>query len=183
MRARTGSEQEQVAGPGEYTHPLEARGLAYVARAAVCRMQPQHAGLGPQVEMLHKGSLQRALGLPAEGGGHGRTPAAVFRTGGAAPSKTPLFSGQFRGAIAVLRRASNSSSRSAATRTAFLAQARLAISLSRPPESVDRHMSGYLSSGTTRPKRRRSENNTQSAPSRRQARGAPGSAWESCAAA
>jgi hypothetical protein len=57
--------------------------------------------------------------------------------------------------------------------TAFLAHAKFAMSLSRPPESVDRHISGYLLSATTRPKRRRPENNTQSAPSRRQISDAP----------
>src|SRR5262249_43435345 len=58
-------------------------------------------------------------------------------------------------------------------RTAFLAQARFALSLSRPPDSTERHMPAYLLSGTTRPKRRQPENNTRSAPSRRQISDAP----------
>ena len=87
-------------------------------------------------------------------------------TGKAAPSKTPLFSGHFERVIAACWRSSHSSSRSAATRMAFLAQAKLAMSLSPPPDSRDRHMPGYWLSGITRPKRRRPANKIQSAPSR-----------------
>src|SRR5262249_15587489 len=101
------------------------------------------------------------------------TPRSFGAMGGAEPSKTPPFSGLFGGAIAALWRASHSSSRSAAARTAFLVQARFALSLSRPPNSTERHTPAYLLSGTTRPKRRRPENNTQSAPSRRQISAAP----------
>src|SRR5262249_59368546 len=110
---------------------------------------------------------------PGGVGVHGATPSTVFATGEAALSKTPLFSGHFGGAIAALLRASHSSSRSAAARTAFFAHARFAMSLSRPPDSTERHAPAYLLSGTTRPKRRRPENNTQSAPSRRQISDAP----------
>src|SRR5262249_4149115 len=53
--------EQQVAGPGEHTHTLEARGLAYVARAAVCRMQPQHVGLGAQAQVIADGSVYRGL--------------------------------------------------------------------------------------------------------------------------
>src|SRR5262249_61585438 len=105
---------------------------------------------------------------PGGVGVHGATPSTVFATGEAALSKTPLFSGHFGGAIAALWRASHSSSRSAAARTAFLAHARFAMSLSRPPDSVDRHRPGYLLSATTGPKRPRPATQTQSAPSRRQ---------------
>src|SRR5262249_15895648 len=44
------------------------------------------------------------------------------------------------------------------------------MSDSRPPDSVERHMPGYLLSGTTRPKRCPRKNSTQSAPARRQVR-------------
>src|SRR5262249_53301613 len=53
--------EQQVAGPGEHTHTLEARGLAYVARAAVCRMQPQHVGLGAQAQVIADSSVYRGL--------------------------------------------------------------------------------------------------------------------------
>src|SRR5262249_43573243 len=107
---------------------------------------------------------------PGGVGVHGATPSTVFATGEAALSKTPLFSGHFGGAIAALLRASHSSSRSAAARTAFFAHARFAMSLSPPPDSVDRDMPGYLLSATTRPKRRRPASKTQPVPSRRQVR-------------
>src|SRR5262245_49773678 len=55
--------EQQVAGPGEHTHTLEARGLAYVARAAVCRMQPQHVGLGAQAQVIADSSVYRGLGM------------------------------------------------------------------------------------------------------------------------
>jgi hypothetical protein len=58
--------EQQVAGPGEHAHTLEARGLAYVARAAVCRMQPQHIGLGAQAQVIADSSVYRGLRtLPA----------------------------------------------------------------------------------------------------------------------
>ena len=56
--------EQQVAGPGEHAHTLEARGLAYVARAAVCRMQPQHIGLGAQVQVIADSSVYRGLRTP-----------------------------------------------------------------------------------------------------------------------
>src|SRR5215831_11276027 len=58
--------EQQVAGPGEHAHTLEARGLAYVARAAVCGMQPQHIGLGAQAQVIADSSVYRGLRtLPA----------------------------------------------------------------------------------------------------------------------
>jgi hypothetical protein len=58
--------EQQVAGPGEHAHPLEACGLAYVARAAVCRMQPQHIGLGAQAQVIADSSVYCGLRtLPA----------------------------------------------------------------------------------------------------------------------
>src|SRR5262249_40290579 len=177
--------EQQVTCTGEHAHTLEARGLAYVARAAVCRMQPQHIGLGAQAQVVAGSSVYRGLRtLPAVAhdalhglvGALGRprstevTPRSFGTMGGAEPSKTPLFSGHFEGAIAALWQASHSSSRSAAARTAFLAHAKFAMSLSRPPESVDRHMPGYLLSATTRPKLRRPASKTQPVPSRRQVR-------------
>jgi hypothetical protein len=53
--------EQQVAGPGEHAHTLEARGLAYVALAAVCRMQPQHIGLGAQAQVIADSSVYRGL--------------------------------------------------------------------------------------------------------------------------
>jgi hypothetical protein len=64
--------EQQVAGPGEHAHTLEARGLAYVARAAVCRMQPQHIGLGTQAQVIADSSVYRGLRtLPAVTSAHG----------------------------------------------------------------------------------------------------------------
>jgi hypothetical protein len=51
-------------------------------------------------------------------------------------------------------RVDHSSSRSAATSTALLAQAMLAMSLGRPSASVERHMPGYLLSGLAKLRRR-----------------------------
>src|SRR5262245_64407061 len=68
--------EQQVAGPGAHAHTLEARGLAYVARAAVCRMQPQHIGLGAQAQVLADSSVYRGLRTPtAMAGAAHRTPA------------------------------------------------------------------------------------------------------------
>jgi hypothetical protein len=68
--------EQQVAGPGEHAHTLEARGLAYVARAAVCRMQPQHIGLGAQAQVIADSSVYRGLRtLPAvTSAAHGASP-------------------------------------------------------------------------------------------------------------
>src|SRR5262249_30352252 len=53
--------EQQVTCTGEHAHTLEARGLAYVARAAVCRMQPQHIGLGAQAQVIADSSVYRGL--------------------------------------------------------------------------------------------------------------------------
>src|SRR5690242_13330404 len=58
--------EQQVAGAGEHAHTLEARSLAYVARATVCRMHPQHIGLGTQAQVIADSSVYRGLRtLPA----------------------------------------------------------------------------------------------------------------------
>src|SRR5262249_59035317 len=70
--------EQEVAGPGEHAHTLEARGLAYVARAAVCRMQPQHIGLGAQAQVIADSSMYRGLRtLPAVTSACGRHPLVV----------------------------------------------------------------------------------------------------------
>src|SRR5262244_2639236 len=85
--------EQQVAGPGEHAHTLEARGLAYVARAAVCRMQPQRIGLGAQAQVIADGSVYRGLRtLPAvTSAAHG---ASLLRT--PAPSSPIRASSNFR---------------------------------------------------------------------------------------
>src|SRR5215831_20906548 len=100
--------EQQVAGPGEHAHTLEARGLAYVARAAVCRMQPQHIGLGAQAQVIADSSVYRGLRtLPAVAhdalhglvGALGRprstevTPRSFGAMGGVSPQKHPSFLG------------------------------------------------------------------------------------------
>src|SRR5262245_19644161 len=74
--------EQQVAGPGEHAHTLEARGLAYVARAAVCRMQPQHIGLGAQAQVVDNCvmGLGFAVCLLAGFAGHGCTPSCAPRS-------------------------------------------------------------------------------------------------------
>src|SRR5205823_2117411 len=84
-------------------------------------------------------------------------------------SKTALFSGHFEGVLH--GRVSYSSSRSAATKTAFFVQDMFAMSLRRPPDRVDRHMPGHWVSRTTRPNLRRPASRTHSFPSRFQVRG------------
>src|SRR5262245_66430170 len=66
--------EQQVAGPGAHAHTLEARGLAYVARAAVCRMQPQHIGLGAQAQVIADSGVYRGLEMVAAGAYHDRPP-------------------------------------------------------------------------------------------------------------
>src|SRR5215831_12590777 len=107
--------EQQVAGPGEHAHTLEARGLVYVARAAVRNVQPQHIGLGAQAQMLDNCGLQLRLGLRAAGrsairetaarAGHGATrrrhsgisrPSSRAGTGAAISARRSLSQGTGR---------------------------------------------------------------------------------------
>src|SRR5262249_38003645 len=83
--------EQQVAGPGEHAHTLEAHGLAYVARAAVCRVKPQHIGLGAQAQVIADSSVYRGLrtlttlpvhdtGLPRKKSGMSGAPAPGLAT-------------------------------------------------------------------------------------------------------
>src|SRR5262249_48685135 len=77
------------------------------------------------------------------------------------------------GCRAACWRASNCSSRTAASISALRAQDRFAISDRRPPERTQRHMPGCLLSGTTSPMRRLPLNRRQPVPARFHVRDAP----------
>src|SRR5262245_50809205 len=97
-------------------------------------------------------------------------PAYLAQWAGLSPQKRPSFLGISRVQLQLSGEPPIPARARLRQRTAFLAHARFAMSLSRPPESVDRHMPGYLLSATTRPKLRRPASKTQPVPSRRQVR-------------
>jgi len=49
--------EQQVAGSGEHAHALEVRGLAYVARAAICGMEKQHLRMSAQAQVIADSSV------------------------------------------------------------------------------------------------------------------------------